>query len=46
MDEHQFSVLIEVIDNCKTEIIEKLEEIRCGLIDVESKIKEYGGTKG
>ena len=40
MDEHQFAVLIEVIDNCKYEIIKKLEEIRCGIIDVEEEITE------
>ena len=40
MDEHQFAVLIEVIDNCKYEIIKKLEEIRCGIIDVEEEIQK------
>ena len=39
MDEHQFAVLIEAIDNCKYEIIKKLEEIRCGIIDVEEEIQ-------
>ena len=46
MDDHQFAILIEVIDNCKYEIIKKLDEIRCGLIDIEDKIKEYCVPKG
>ena len=25
MDEHQFAILIEAIDNCKCEIVKKLE---------------------
>ena len=39
MDEHQFAILIETIGDCKYEIIKKLEEIRCEIIDVEEEIQ-------
>jgi len=40
MDNRQFAILIEAIDNCKYEIIKKLEEIRCGIVDVENEIQK------
>ena len=45
MDEHQFAILIEAIDNCKCEIVKKLEEIRCGIIDVEEEIQNLPRKK-
>jgi len=38
MNNQQFEILIEQLQICKNEIIEKLEKIRCGIIDVESEV--------
>ena len=37
MNNQQFEILIEQIQIAKNDIIEKLEEIRCGIIDVETE---------
>lgn len=39
MDDTQFNDLIKELLNLKTGIIDKLDEIRCGIIDVESEIQ-------
>jgi len=36
MDDQQFQILIQELQTAKQEIIDKLEEIRCGIIDVEN----------
>ena len=40
MEDYQFDLLIQELQICKNEIIGKLEEIRCGIIDVESEVQE------
>ena len=35
MDNQQFDLLMQELKISKNQIIEKLEEIRCGLIDIE-----------
>jgi len=40
MDEQQFNLLIQKLQICKNERIEKLDEIRCCTIDVEEVIKK------
>jgi len=39
MHDYQFQILIQELQIFKDEIITKLEEIRCGIIDVEEEIK-------
>ena len=39
MTDHQLQVLINEFIQAKTEIIKKLEEIRCGGIDIETEIE-------
>ena len=43
MDKEQFQVLIDVIINMRMEIVEKLEAIRCGLIDIEVLVEKESG---
>lgn len=40
MDNQQFNILIQELHQIKKEIIDKLEEIRCGIVDVEDEIIE------
>ena len=39
MNEEQFKLFIEEIRAIKQEIIDKLEEIRCGILDVEDEAR-------
>ena len=40
MDQHQFDILIQELQICRNEIIEKLEEIRCGNIDIKNAVQK------
>ncbi len=40
MNDKQFELLIQELQICKNEIIEKLEEIRYGVIDVETEVEK------
>ena len=41
MNDHQFTLLIQELQICKNEIIEKLEAIRCGIIDYENEVEKF-----
>jgi hypothetical protein len=45
MDRNQFQQLINEIIQTKREIIEKLEQIRCGLIDIEVEVEKIMDRK-
>ena len=45
MHDHQFQILIQELQIFKDEIIKKLEEIRCGTIDVEEEIQKFTQKK-
>ena len=36
MNEQQFNILLKTLHECKNQIIEKLEEVRTGNIDIEN----------
>jgi len=40
MNNPQFQILIQELQIIKNDIIEKLEEVRCGLIDIESEVEK------
>jgi len=40
MDQHQFDILIQELHICKKEIVDKLEEIRCGNVDIENAVQK------
>ena len=40
MNEQQFNILIQELQIIKNDITEKLEEIRCGIIDVETEVQK------
>jgi len=40
MNEQQFNILIQEIQITTKTIVDKLEEVRCGGIDIEDRIKE------
>lgn len=40
MDENQFDLLIQALKVVTITVVEKLEEIRCGNIDVETEINK------
>jgi len=40
MEESQFNYLISQLECIQRSIVDKLEEIRCGNIDIETKIQE------
>lgn len=45
MNDHQFALLIQEVQICRNEIIEKLEAIRCGIIDYENEVKNFREQK-
>jgi len=45
MHDHQFQILIQELQFFKDEIIKKLEEVRCGIIDVEEEIQNLPRKK-